>query len=424
MKQFFSFKSIIVGVLFISMQFASAQLTDAYYLSSGERISGKIYPSDLESLNRPNATIKWYEGEAFRVLEVKNIDEIGLGTDTKFKKFTVQIDDVDLYNVRVGDIRPTYVQQTLFLTVLVEGEASLYQYQSGKGHKFFYRKGADAIPKQLTYRKFKRKADGDVEENTTFRNQLQSDVSCPDDPWEKFRKVKYEREGLSKIVESYNLCKGGSGAVSGAFLNEKKSKMLNRFSVFANGKYVMPSVNGSAEGDAPIAVGGGVEFESITAGRKFGFFLRGEVEKISFEDATNIFRFTATQTETVTSFEYDATNLTFMVGARYHTKRAEENHLYFDAGLGMMFPFGEITGTQTQRPVNGPSQPSTPIGPFSTDLSLYFSVGAGYQINERWGVQLRYDSTKNLVTKRTIGSDIGYSSINLGVIYALFRNPK
>ena len=374
------------------------QLTDAYYLTrTGERITGKIYSSDLESLNRPNASLKWYEGETFRVVEVTNIDEVGIGTDTKFKKFTVQIDDVDLYNVRVADIRPAPVQQTVFLNVLVDGAAALYQYQSSRGHKYFYSKESKLPPTQLTYRKFRRKADGEVEENTTFRNQLQSDVSCPNDPWDKFRKVGYEKDALIKIFTEYNACTTGSAAVGATYKNESKSKLLNRFSAFANGKHIVISVEGSNNGDAPIAFGAGLEFETITPGRKFGFFLRSEAEKIKIENAVSDFR----------TFGYDGMFLSFLTGARYHLNRAADNHFYFDAGLGLSFPFSDVIRNNIE--IGG-------------DMSFYASVGAGYQITNKFGVQLRYNFPNNIASEQRVGADFGFSSFNVGITYLLFEN--
>ncbi len=175
-------------ILLTSIAFAQATYEKGYYVDkSGAKIAGYIKIIDFESINDINSLdFKKELNDKNSKLELNNVTEFGVGTELKYQKATFQIDDVNLFKELNDQKELNYKTSTLFLNVLVEGEASLYAIAGSNGTKYFYKvdkKNNNAIT-QLTYKKYF--ADGIVKENTFFRNQLFMDVKCENQVFNDF----------------------------------------------------------------------------------------------------------------------------------------------------------------------------------------------------------------------------------------------
>lgn len=137
--------------------------------------------------------------------DIKNIKEFGIGATIKYERYNVQIDtssdDLDKLS---GRIEPEWKQTTLFLKVLIEGDASLYLYRKGSFVRYFYKLKEGEI-KQLVCKKYFDLNEDYVkyQQNNQFRNELWSNLRC-NLSIDEVTKLDYNSHDLSSFFREYN----------------------------------------------------------------------------------------------------------------------------------------------------------------------------------------------------------------------------
>lgn len=168
-------------------------------------------PEKLEYKLSENSVVETINSSDFIAFQLFN-------TAHYYKKFTVLIDR----NTKKEsfDIQ----SKQLFLKVLVEGNASLYQ---ADNNKFFYQK-ANGEVKQLIFKEFHNK-DRNVEHNNSYRTELYNELKCKKDDAITLRKVNYNADDLVDFFIKYNQC------VKADFenFNKNRTKWKLDFSVIA-----------------------------------------------------------------------------------------------------------------------------------------------------------------------------------------------
>jgi hypothetical protein len=96
---------------------------------------------------------------------------------------------------------PEFKEETLFLKVLVEGKASLYQFNDDVISRFFYSNdGVDAT--QLVYKEYRT---GDIRViNDSYKQQLWNELKCTRLTEADARGTSYSASGLIKYFKKYN----------------------------------------------------------------------------------------------------------------------------------------------------------------------------------------------------------------------------
>lgn len=138
-------------------------------------------------------------------------------TPADVKEFAIEgglrfISEEVLIDISSNDIQdlsdekdPIWSKQRLFLKVLVDGKASLYEYQTQVMLRFFY-KVPDKSIQQLVYKRFLPSKDEKFinKENVTFRQQLWTDVRFPALTVNTVEQISYEKTELQKFFIDYN----------------------------------------------------------------------------------------------------------------------------------------------------------------------------------------------------------------------------
>jgi len=139
--------------------------------------------------------------------DISTIKEFGIINFSKYIRAKVQIDvspdEVEKLSYKRN---PIWSQDTLFLKVLVDGDASLYCYVNKNLTRFFYSVKNSPI-QQLIHKQFK------IDPNTMmfnedFRQQLWNDVKSKDISLNKIKNISYDENDLSKYFKNYNELKG------------------------------------------------------------------------------------------------------------------------------------------------------------------------------------------------------------------------
>jgi len=155
---------------------------------------------------------------------IKNVMSFSVADEYKFERSSVEIDRAPTkYNSldNVKKINPK--QETLFLKILLEGEASLYSYVDKSFTAFFYKNKEEAL-KTLLFKKYK-DGYGNVLKNKHYRQQLLTDLPCDGIDINYITDVDYKTDDLIKFFVKYNTCVNSDITLIG--VDKQKKKPLN-----------------------------------------------------------------------------------------------------------------------------------------------------------------------------------------------------
>ncbi|MFT3795611.1 hypothetical protein [Flavobacterium sp.] len=199
-------KHILSLVLLMAFSFCQAQITfeKGYFIdNSGKRT--ECYIKNMDWKNNPTDfmyKLQLEDTEA-RTETKNNVTEFGIDNISKYKRFNVKIEKSHTNtNKLTKNKAPNFKDEVLFLNVLIEGEANLYQYTDGLLTKFFFDKKDQPIT-QLVYIRYLTET-GEAAENNQFRQQLLNALKGDNISENDLKKIKYEKSALIKLFEKYN----------------------------------------------------------------------------------------------------------------------------------------------------------------------------------------------------------------------------
>ena len=117
------------------------------------------------------------------------------------KDVDININDINKLSKQKN---PIFKEKELFLKVLIEGKANLYEYIDGNLRRYFYSKEASII-KQLIYKRYETN-ELSIGKNNRFRQQLWVHLKCAKFKINKIQNLKYNRDDLVKIFTAYDEC--------------------------------------------------------------------------------------------------------------------------------------------------------------------------------------------------------------------------
>ena len=162
-----------------------------------KNIDWKNNPTDFE--------YKLSENSESKKAILETIKEFGIDNISKYVRSTVNIDrSSEKINNLSNDKNPIFKEEKLFLKVIVEGKAILYQYVDGNLKRYFYNKQNSNI-EQLIFKRYKTN-ENKVGKNNRFRQQLFVDLKCPNFKTSKIQNLKYKKNSLVQFFTEYSEC--------------------------------------------------------------------------------------------------------------------------------------------------------------------------------------------------------------------------
>ena len=136
---------------------------------------------------------------------IASIQEFGIENISKYIRRTVNIDKSSKELDRLSNNKnPIFNEETLFLRVLIEGKASIYEYIQSNLRIYLYKKDNSNI-EQLIFKSYKTIEDK-YGENNLFRQQLFNTLKCQNLKLTRFKNINYKRNELMNLFNEYNEC--------------------------------------------------------------------------------------------------------------------------------------------------------------------------------------------------------------------------
>jgi len=340
---------------------------------------------------------KLSEHDEPKIATIESVKEFSINEVSKYIRSTVRIDmssdDTDnLSNER----NPILKLKTMFLKVLIEGEASLYQYVDGNLKRFFYDVNNSNI-EQLIYKRYKI-TNFRLGRNNRYKQQLSEALKCPSIKLNNIENLAYKKSSLLSLFITYNTCKNegyynyAEGPKRDAFILTLRPGLNNsRLSIdFPN------SDSRDADFGNELNFRVGIEFEYVLPfnKNKWSFIVEPTYQYFQSE--------TVVRTQNIAA---DYKSIELPIGVRHYIFLNDNSKIFFNASIVYDFDFDSLIDFE-----------------FTPDVAINskgnFGLGLGYKYNNRYSLEFRYLTNRQSFNLQFRESD--YNTISLIFGYSIF----
>jgi len=391
---------VLIFVIITVTCYAQISYEKGYYVDdSDQKVDCLIKNTDWRN-NPTEFKYKLSENSDVVSTSIKAVKEFGIYNVSKYLKSKVKIDRSSEFIDELSNQRAPFLEEeVLFLKVLVEGSTNLYEYIDGNLKRYFYSKNNVTID-QLIYKRYKN-SNGKVAKNNRYKQQLWSDLKCPNLKIDKIKKTGYYKNDLISFFVEFNECNNQE------YINydKKQKRDIFNLSIRPGFNYSSLSIENNdsnfrnTEFDNDFGFRFGVEAELIIPfnKNKWSIIVEPTYQQFKTEKKTENGRQNAV---------VDYKSIELPVGIRHYFFLNEDDKLFIN-GL-FIIDFSGNSAISFDR---------------SGDLEIYslenFALGLGYKHNNRYSLELRYHTRRELLNGFLFWRS-DYSALSIIFGYSLF----
>ena len=320
--------------------------------------------------------------------QIGAVKEFAIYKGSKHIRATVHIDRSrdDVQNLTL-DRNPLFKTEELFLKVLIEGQANLYEYVDGNLKRYFFNVENSDI-EQLVFKKYKL-LDNKIGANNQFKQQLWKDLQCSSITLNDVERLSYKKNELIKFFEKYYQCSNLEitthipQASSDWFQVSLRPRVSHSSLSIRNN----PSSSKDTDFGNKLGVGLGLEFEFILPFNKNKWAIILEPTYQSYvadqtKDAANV-----SGGKLMAEVAYKSIEIPF--GLRHYFFLNDTSKLFLN--ISYVFDMAIDSSLELKR------GDGVIIDDMKVNASNYLAVGAGYKLNDKYSVELRYFTNRTIL---------------------------
>jgi hypothetical protein len=385
----------ILLLLVSTVAFSQINYEQGYFIDN----SGKKTDCLIKNLAWKNSPVdfeyKLTEDDEPKKGVIKNVKEFNVNA-YKFRRYAVKIDRSSSELNKMDDVRePRWTNETLFLKVLVEGKATLYQFEESNLIKYFYSSNDHSVAEQLVYKEYK--INSRIAENNYYKQQLYNIMKTGTEDISKYEKVKYKKDPLVHLFVNYNAASGGD-VIN---LSEKHNKGSVNLKITPGVNFTSLSMYNNLsqydfEFDSKATFRFGLEVEYIMPfnNNKWSLFADPNYQHYKNEGEGNKVR-----------WEADYTFIELPVGVRHYLFLNNKSKLFIDAAYVFALNMSDSYISRNNLAFHNDT-----TAPFEISKSSNFALGAGFSYS-RYSIEARYNLNRGLLDLYSGGTE--YSSIGI-----------
>lgn len=398
-------KEILLLILCFTGFQTMSQITfdKGYYVdNNGTQIPVEIKYADWKN-NPTEITLRTSPNAAPQTLGIEKVAAFGVEGEARYVRSKVPVDISDprlKYLSRHGSFESQ--DKTVFLEVLVEGEADLFFYrQSGREQFFIRMEGTEIEP--LIYKRYVPERSTAILENRQYRQQLFNTLTCKDISMRNIEKTAYKKSDLLNLFVLYNRC------TEGEFTNyESRDASKDAFNLS-----IRPGINFSSLTLYTYVVHREIRFgtkPNLRLGLELEYILPFLRNKWAFivEPTYQSFKGEADFPEGqlgVGSVSVDYQSIEIPFGVRHYFFLNENNRIFLNATYTADFIVGD---SRFEFDTAADVYTSTLL---ETNTGTNFSFGGGYNYRD-FVLEARYNLQRSL-TGKNLGVGSAYNSFSL-----------
>lgn len=338
---------------------------------------------------------------------IRFVKEFGIDNVSKYIRGYVDMDRSS-ENLREisKDKDPIFNREELFLKVLVEGRATLYQYTEGILLRFFYNTG-NADIKQLIFKSYKT-PQHKVGKNNGFRQQLWDDLKCADLRLDEIRGLNYKKNELVHFFVAYNNCSNLP------YVNfEEKQKRGDWF-----GLTIRPRLNRSSltlqnnsssfNFENKTAFGLGIEAEFTLPYNKNKWAIAIEPTYQNFKAETTTNNSNVSGGELITNIDYSSIEVPVTL-----------RHYFFLRNSKIFVNASYVFDINSKTTIDFTRNDGSSYNSLDLDTRNNMAIGIGYKQSDRYSLELRYHSNREILGNYLIWSS-AYKTLSVIFGYSPF----
>lgn len=400
-------KNLLLTLLSIFSFNIYAQVTfekGHFITNSDEKVECLIKNEDL--LNNPKSFIYKLSASTKEIkATINEVKAFEIYNTSKFERHTVNIDRSSEITDELSLTRKVeFKQEQLFLNVLVEGKATLYHYVEPNLSRFFYKKDFSEI-EQLVYKSFTSDFGKTIQKNERFKQQLLNHFTCEGISNGKITSLKYQKKSLKNFFINYNECIG-STYTNYTFENSKTSKVDFNLTI-RTGVNVSSLFLIDNSGNNIRNLNYGIKTPLITYGLELEVVLGFNNSKWSIIAQPNYQSYSSDIEDSIgrpNSATYNSIEIP--LGLRHYFFLNETSKLFANALFIVDATFNSEIDTVLEKNLEPHSK-------------LNFGLAAGYKYNDKFSLEFRIISTRDLLSIYS-GHSAKYRSLSLVFGYTLF----
>ncbi len=417
-------KKSVVAIILIALSFSGfsqIKFEKGYFIDNSgiktecliKNIDWNYNPTEFEYRTTINSDSK--------IKTIQTIQEFGILEQSTYKRFEVAIDrSSDKLNKLRTNKEPNYTTETLFLKVLVTGDAVLYRYAENNLTRFFYNVNGSEV-QQLIYKRYKIQ-NSKVAQNNRFRQQLWSDVRCQTITIEKVEIMDYFKRDLERYFINYNNCKNPDFKVEVERRNLSEVLNLNIRPGIGLSTTTLERTSGAEEiieYGSMLSLRLGVELEYILPfnKNKWSLFLEPTFKYLQVKDKEASYTPPSSfSTVRTVIADLDYNSLELPIGLRHHFFLNDKSKVFVNAALVLDFSFNSKIDVDFRS-----TGANNLIDLYSFDISTStnFAFGFGYNYKDVYSIEMQYQGSRGLLNDFVTWKS-SYQSFSLIFGYTLF----
>lgn len=389
----------ILAIVICFSCYSQSSFEEGYYIDiTGGRVECLIKNKDW-NYSPSKFEFRLTEDGTIKAMSVESVLEFAIKDKAKYISRDVKIDKSNDVNGHIGlEAAPIFEEEKLFLKVLIEGEASLYEFELSHIKRYFY--ATDNVElEQLVYKAYLNNR-REIRKNSQYLNQLLRNLQCDGLSIDDVKNIEYKKEDLLKYFVKYNKCTNEDFKI----IENKTKQSTLKFSI-------KPGIKRSS---LEVVLFELVNPTILDLGDGFGFTLGFEMEYIlpfnnnkwaviiepTYQSFNNEGDFG------LSVFGSDYRSLEIPLGLRHYFFLNDKSKIFVNFSAIYDFDFNsEIYFFEETDPRRNA---------LDINSKFNFSLGAGYKHNDKYSIEFRY------FTNRDILGGITERAGNYGNISAVF----
>jgi hypothetical protein len=400
--------------------FAQVEFEKAYFINnSNQKI--ECYIKNIDWLDNPiDFKYKLSEDSNYETADIKYVKEFGIINKSKYIRDTV---DIDRTSNNPGSLNrssaPLFNKEELFLKVLVEGKANLYEYIDGDLTRYFYSIENSKI-KQLVYKEYISTVEDKanfgykkevISKNNYYRQQLWNDLKCSEFTENKFKNINYRKKDFVSIFTEYSNCNNEKVLV---IKNQEEKKDLFNLNIRPRVNNSSLSVRNSDETykntdfENKIGFGFGLEAEYILPFNKNKWSVSIEPTYQSYKsEKTDII---TPPREGILKRTIDYNTIDIPVSLRYYFFLNQNSKIYINTSIIPNFNLNSSIKFYLN---------DIPMAPLEIASSMNFAGGIGYKYNDQFSIEMRFQTNRQIFGKFVKWTS-NYETLSIIFGYSIF----
>ena len=353
---------------------------------------------------------KLTENSETKKATIKSIKEYGIDNISKYIRSTVNIDKSSEHiNDLSNNKNPIFKEEELFLKVLVDGKATLYQYVDNNVNKYFYNKENSKI-EQLIFKSYKT-TENNIGKNNRFRQQLWIDLKCPNLKKSNIKNVKYQKNDLILFFIAYNKC------YNNEFINFEPKQKRKLFNLT-----IRPRINSSnltlqnsysntrdTDFDNKTGFGFGLEAEFIFPfnKNKWAFAIEPTYQSFKSKKSTNVNSISGG----ILIVNVDYRSIEIPLTLRHYFFLNNNSKIFINASF--------ITDFNSKSTIEFSRNDGSHLSSLEVGSKDNRAMGIGYKQNDRYSLEIRYQTNREIIKENSPWTS-DYKTLSIIFGYSLF----